>query len=106
MCFKKKIQQPKIFKISDESIAFIKKYLIKEFNITKKINSDDLDDFLSLAFEWESLMVDENGNDKTYDYPNKERNEMADRFVNEVSGKWASGKWIPDFQDLNNKLGF
>ena len=50
-------------------------------------------------------MVDENGNDKNYDYPNKERNEMADRFVSEVSGKWSSGLWTPDFDDINKRLG-
>ena len=49
--------------------------------------------------------LDENGNDKTYDYPNKERNEMADRFVSEVSGKLSTDLWIPDFDDLNKRLG-
>jgi len=105
MCFKKKIKQPKIFKISDESIEFIKKYLLDECKITKKINDENLDDFLDVAFDWETLMVDEQGNDKTYDYPNKERNEMADKFVTEISGKWTSGKWTVDFDDLNRRLG-
>ena len=105
MCFKKKTKQLEVFKISDESIEFIKKYLLKECNITNKITADDLDDFLGIAFDWESLMVDEQGNNKLYDYPDKERNEMADKFVSEISGKWSSGKWTPDFQDLNNKLG-
>ena len=50
-------------------------------------------------------MVDENGNDITYDYPEKERNEMADRFVSEVSGKLASDYWTVDFDELNKKLG-
>ena len=27
----------------------------------------------------ESPMVDENGQDRTYDYPDKQRNEMADK---------------------------
>lgn len=39
---------------------------------------DILDDFVSMAFDWECEMVDENGEDKTGDYPNKRRNEMAD----------------------------
>ena len=69
------------------------------------IDMDILDDFVSIAFEWESEMVDENGKDKTYDYPNKERNEMADRFVSEVSGKLSTDLWIPDFDDLNKRLG-
>lgn len=105
MCFKKKNKQLKFFKLSDEAIEFIKKYLLKECKVVTKIDGDTLDDFLSVAFDWESLMVDENGNDKNYDYPDKERNEMADRFVSEVSGKWTSGLWSPDFEDVNKRLG-
>ncbi len=105
MCFRKKRKEVKIFKLSDEAIKFIKIYLLKECNVTTKIDIDLLDEFVCIAFDWESLMVDENGNDKTYDYPNKERNEMADRFVSELSGKLSSGLWIPDINDLNNRLG-
>lgn len=105
MCFKKKLKSLKIFQLSDEAIEFIRKYLLQECNVSTKINGDLLDDFLNVAFDWESLMVDENGNDKINDYPNKERNEMADRFVSEVSGKWSSGLWTVDFDDLNKRLG-
>ncbi len=105
MCFKKKNKQIKIFKFSDEAIEFIKKYLLKACNVSNKIDGDMLDDFLSVAFDWESLLVDEDGNDKNYDYIDKERNELADRFVSEVSGKWSSGLWVPDFEDINKRLG-
>ena len=33
------------------------------------------------------------------------RNEMADRFVSEVSEKLSTDLWIPDFDDLNKRLG-
>ena len=105
MFFKKKNKGVSVFKLSDEAIEFIKIYLLKELNINTKIDMDILDDFVSTAFDWESEMVDENGKDKTYNYPNKERNEMADRFVSEVSGKLSTGLWIPDFNDLNKRLG-
>lgn len=105
MCFRKKGKKVKVFKLSDEAIKFIKIYLLKECNVTTKIDMDLLDEFVSIAFDWETLMVDENGNDKTCDYPNKERNAMADRFVSEVSGKLSSGLWSPDFEDLNERLG-
>lgn len=105
MFFKRKNRKIKIFKLSDEAVAFIKTYLLEECNIVAKIDMDKLDEFLSIAFDWESLMVDENGKDKTYDYPNKERNEMADRFVSEVSGKLSTNLWVPDFEDLNKRLG-
>ena len=105
MFFKKKNKCVNVFKLSDEAIEFIKIYLLKELNVTTKVDMDTLDDFVSVAFDWESEMVDENGNDKTYDYPNKERNEMADRFVSEISGKLSTDSWIPDFDDLNKRLG-
>lgn len=105
MCFRKKSKEAKVFKLSDEAIKFIKIYLLKEFYVITKIDRDLLDEFVSVAFDWESLMVDENGNDKTYDYPNRERNEMADRFVSELSGKLSDDLWIPDIDDLNKRLG-
>ena len=105
MCFNKKSKQLKKFKLSIDAIEFIKKYLLSECNVTSKIDENIIEDFLSISFDWETLTVDEYGKDKNYDYPNKERNEMADRFVSEVSGKWTSGCWTIDFDDLNNKLG-
>ena len=105
MFFRKKNKDMSVFKLSDEAIEFIRLYLLKKLNISTKIDMDILDDFVSIAFDWESEMVDENGKDKTYDYPNKERNEMADRFVSEVSGKLSTDLWIPDFDDLNKRLG-
>lgn len=105
MFFGKKDKHLKVFKLSDDAVYFIKKYLLQECNILTEIDGDLLDEFLSIAFDWESLMVDENGNDKTYDYPDKERNEMADKFIAEVAGKWSSGLWTPDFEDLNKRLG-
>lgn len=105
MFFKKKNKDVSVFKLSDEAIKFIKIYLLKELNVTTKVDMDMLDEFVSIAFDWESLMVDKNGHDKTYEYPNKERNELADRFVSEVSGKLSSDLWIPDFDDLNKRLG-
>jgi len=105
MFFKKKKKEVKVFELSEEAINFIKTYLLKECNITTKIDRDTLDQFVVVAFNWETDMVDENGNDITYDYPEKERNEMADRFVSEVSGKLASDYWTVDFDELNKKLG-
>lgn len=105
MCFSKKNKKVQFFRVSDEAVEFIRKYLLQECNVTSKIDGDTLDDFLSVAFDWETEMVDENGYDKTYDYPDKDRNERADRFVSEISGKWSSGLWVPDFDDLNKRLG-
>ena len=104
MLFRKKNKDMSVFKLSDEAIEFIRLYLLKKLNISTKIDMDIFDDFVSIAFGWESEMVDKNGKNKTYNYPNKERNEMADRFVSEVSGKLSTDLWIPDFDDLNKRL--
>lgn len=105
MFCRKKEKTAKVLKLSDEAVLFIKEYLLKEKEVSVMIDCDLLDDFLNIAFDWESLTVDENGKEKDYDYPNRQRNEQADRFVSEVSGKWASGDWTVDFDDLNKRLG-
>lgn len=106
MCLGKRKKTPILFKLSDEAIVFIKKYMLEKCNVQTKVDDDLLDEFVSIAFDWETLMVDENGDDKDYDYPDKERNEMADRFVSEVSGKLSSDLWVADLDDLNRRLGF
>lgn len=45
------------------------------------------------------------GCDKTYDYHEREWNELADKFVGEITGQWDDDKLIPDFYDLNKRLG-
>ena len=105
MWFWKKKKEPMRFKLSDEAIVFIRKYLLEKCNVKTKIDGDLFDEFMSIAFDWETLMVDQNGYDKNYDYPDKERNEMADKFVSEVSGKLSDDLWIVDLDDLNRRLG-
>lgn len=101
---KKKNKEVTVFRLSNESVEFIKKYLLKDTDISK-INADILAEFVAIAFDYESLMVDKNGSEKTYDYPDKERNEMADRFISEISVKLESDLWVIDFDDLNKRLG-
>lgn len=49
--------------------------------------------------------LSKDGCDKSYDYPERERNEMADKFVGEITGQWNEEKLVPDFEDLNKRLG-
>lgn len=105
MCFKKR-KKITIFTLSDEAIEFIRLYLLNEYNINSKIDIDILNNFLYTASVWESDMVDENGYDKEFDYPEKERNEKADRFVTEISARLSSDNYLPDLEDLNKRLGF
>lgn len=104
----KKANKIKKFCLSDDAITFIQKYVINELSINNPINEEMLDEIISLATDWELDMIDQNskyGSDKQYDYPEKERNELADKFVGEVTGKWDDNKLIPDFDDLNKRLG-
>lgn len=93
------------YKLSDEAVVFIRDYLFAECEITAPIDENKMEEFISIAFDWETSMVDENGNDKLHDYPDKRRNEAADRFISEVSNKWVDEFCFIDFSDLNQRLG-
>ena len=106
--FNKKDTEIKKFCLSEDAIKFIQKYVVNELSINKPIDEEKLDEIISLATDWELDMIDPNskyGSDKQFDYPEKERNELADKFVGEITGKWDDDKLIPDFNDLNKRLG-
>lgn len=111
MFFKKKsVKEPELkkFKLTDKSIMFIKKYIIPELKINSPVDEYMLDTIIDLATQWETDMIDplsKDGCDKTYDYPERERNETADKFVSEITGQWNDDSLVPDFDDLNKRLG-
>ena len=109
MCKKqKKNNKIEKFTVSEKGVLFITKFVCPEMNITAPIDADTLDEIVDLAVQWEMDMIDplsKDGCDKTYDYPEKERNEMACNFVTEITGQWNDEKLIPDFDDLNKRLG-
>ena len=110
MCFIKKTKQTTIkkFTLSDNAILFIKKYVFPQLQINAPLDENILDKITELATQWEMDMIDplsSDGCDKTYDYPERERNELADKFVGEITGQWDDDKLIPDFDDLNKRLG-
>lgn len=111
MCFnnkKKKQRQIKKFRLSENAISFIKNYALVQLNINTKIDTETLDRIVDLAVEWELDMIDplsKDGCDKTYEYPERARNELADMFVGEITGQWNDDEAIPDFDDINNRLG-
>lgn len=94
--------------MSDNSISFIKRFALTALNITSPIDENALERIIELATQWELDMIDPtsvDGCDKNYDYPERERNELADKFVSEITGQWNDEKLVPDFEDLNRKLG-
>lgn len=102
-----KQKEIKTFTLSNESVLFIKKYAYPQLNTNSLIDEELLDDIVELATQWELDMIDplsKDGQDKTFDYPEKERNELADKFVGEITGQWNEES-TPDFNDLNKRLG-
>lgn len=97
------MKKSKTFKLSDTSLSFVKKYALKELNINSKINQETIEKILNFAVNCELNMIDENGKDKDYQYPEKERDNLGDYFVSEVSGKQAKNIDI-DLEDLNERL--
>lgn len=109
LLIKKKTKQKKIktFTLSNDAVLFIKKYAYPQLNTNALIDEELLDFITELATQWELDMIDplsKDGQDKTFDYPEKERNELADKFVGEITGQWDEES-TPDFNDLNKRLG-
>lgn len=93
----KKSKELKI--LSDRAILFIEKYAIPTLEICSKIDDDIAMSILDFAFDCELNMVDDNGYDRTDEYPEKERDILGDAYVTEVSA------YLIDLDDLNQRLG-
>lgn len=108
LCKRKRVHQIKKFTLSDNAIIFIKQFALSELGMSLPLDAEKLDEIIELATRWEQDMIDplsKDGCDKTYDYPEKRRNELADKFVGEITGQWDDDKLVPDFDDLNKRLG-
>ena len=98
----------KTFVLSETAITFIKQFVFPKLNIISPIDENMLDTIINLATQWEMDMIDPlstDGCDKNYDYPERERNELADKFVSELTGQWNDDTLVPDFENLNKRLG-
>lgn len=101
-------KEAKKFKLSEGAITFIKNFALPELRLTAPIDTIALEKIVELATQWELDMIDplsKDGCDKTYEYPERERNELADKFVGEITGQWDDASLIPDLDDLNTRLG-
>lgn len=107
MCINKKNNIIKKFRLSEDAVVFIEKFVLRELKLTTAINSDIMDKIIELATQWELNMIDsstENYQDKKYDYPERERDMAADKFVTEITGQWDEDNSVLDFDDLNERL--
>ena len=96
---KKKKQDELPIKLSEQALLFIKKYAIPALNIQEKIDENSAMDILDFAIQCELNMVNDQGHDRTDEYPEKERDFFGDAYVTEVSA------YAVDLHDLNNRLG-
>lgn len=97
------MKKRKTFKLSDTAISFVSKYALKELNINSKIDEKIADEIFIFAENCELNLIDENGSDKDYDYPEKKRDILGDLYVSEVSGYYSKNIDI-DLDELNKKL--
>lgn len=72
-------------------------------NTLSKINENIAEKILIFAENCELNMINEDGTDKDYEYPNKERDILGDLYVSEVSRKHSKNIEI-DLDDLNTCL--
>ena len=96
------------FVLSENALLFIKKYAIPALNINTAITKELEYKIFDFATECELNMIDplsKHGADRQYDYPEKERDCLGDKYVSEVSGRWANN-FVVDLNDLNKRLGF
>ena len=94
---KKEVDIPK--KLSEQALLFVKNYAIPSLKIQGKIDEDASMDIFDFACQCELNMVDDNGYDRTDDYPEKERDILGDAYVSETSA------FVIDLDDLNQRLG-
>lgn len=94
---KQKAESPK--KLSEQALLFIRKYAIPALKIQGKIDDDSAMEILDFASRCEINMVDEQGCDRTDEYPEKERDILGDAYVTETSA------YEIDLDDLNQRLG-
>lgn len=97
--FNRKKRDDRPIKLSEQAILFIKKYAIPELKIQKRIDADLEMDILDFACKCELNMVDDEGHDRTDDYPERERDILGDAYVTETSA------YEIDLDDLNDRLG-
>ena len=86
--------------LSDRAVLFIEKFAIPTLGITTKIDEDIATEILDFAIDCELSMVDDDGKDRTDEYPDKQRDILGEAYVTEVSA------YLIDLEDLNRRLGF
>jgi hypothetical protein len=88
---------------TDREILFIKKYAIPDLGLTYPLDEEQFDKICDYAEDCELNMIDEYGADKQYDYAEKERDILGDRFVTFMSS-YADKNYFIDYDELNKMV--
>lgn len=86
------------FKLSEDTIEFIKKYVMEELSIKNDITEEDIEDIVDFCAGYECLLA-EDGSNKEF---NITKCLEASKVVADITGKWSNSK--VDLVDLNARL--
>ena len=100
---KKDKNEAKSYVLSENSLQFFKDYILHDMAITKPIDNMMLCEIEDKLYEYEDDNINEDGSEKTIDYPFFERNRKASEVLAELFGMWNDGD--VNYTDLNFRLG-
>lgn len=90
-----------LLKVSDSTIEFIKKYLIKEMEITKPIDDDMLSEIVSYCDDYDQMLAQKKI-EPSLVIKDEQKCFEAGNLVSDISGIWANND--VDLDDLNQRL--
>ena len=95
--------ETKSYVLSESSLQFFKDYILHNMAITEPIDNMMLCKIEDKLYEYEDDNINEDGSEKTVDYPFFERNRKASEVLAELFGMWNDGD--VNYADLNYRLG-
>ena len=95
--------ETKSYILSESSLQFFKDYILHDMAITEPIDNMMLCKIEDKLYEYEDDNINEEGSEKTVDYPFFERNRKASEVLSELFGMWNDGD--VNYAALNYRLG-
>lgn len=89
--------------LSESAVLFFKNHIMNDMEITTPIDNMTLCEIEDKLYEYEDDNINEDGTEKTNDYPFFERNKKASEILAELYGIWTDGD--VDYDNLNKRLG-
>ena len=89
--------------LSESTVLFFKNHIMNDMEITTPIDNMILCKIEDKLYEYEDDNINEEGSEKTVDYPFFERNRKASEVLSELFGMWNDGD--VNYAALNYRLG-